>query len=175
MNRETFDALFLLKASARPDQVSAVMEIQRYMDIGWMAHPQTIKAKAQWDAVAKLLGANGDDVDAVLNAAMRAAMSAPGAAGIIAERRRQIEEEGYANPHDDKWQADQLIGAAMSYLHAELHGSTKQPPMWPWLAHYWKPQDRRRNLERAGALIAAELSRMDRLEAAQHQQQESGA
>jgi hypothetical protein len=149
-----------------------VEDLARAMIVAALVAPQPVaghtcdEGKAQWDAVAALLGADGDDVDAVLNAAMRAVMSAPGAAGIVAERRRQIEEEGYDAPHDDKWQADQLIGAAMSYLHAEWHGSATQPPMWPWTGDYWKPQTRRRNLERAGALIAAELARMDREEAA---------
>lgn len=38
-------------------------------DSEWIKHPQTIEAKAQWDAVAKALGADPDCPDAVLAAA----------------------------------------------------------------------------------------------------------
>ena len=39
---------------------------------------------------------------------------------------------------------------------------------WPhtWDASWWKPKDRRRDLVRAGALIIAEIERLDRLDAA---------
>lgn len=33
---------------------------------------------------------------------------------------------------------------------------------WPWDAKWWKPKNTRRDLVRAGALIVAELERMDR-------------
>lgn len=37
------------------------------------------------------------------------------------------------------------------------------PPVdWPWATRWWKPKDRVRNLERAGALIIAELERIER-------------
>ncbi|GAG33310.1 unnamed protein product, partial [marine sediment metagenome] len=39
------------------------------------------------------------------------------------------------------------------------------PEIWPWDPSWWKPTDERRNLEKAGALIVAELERLDRLEA----------
>jgi hypothetical protein len=36
---------------------------------------------------------------------------------------------------------------------------------WPWEDKWWKPKDRRRDLVRAGALIVAEIERLDRLAA----------
>ena len=36
------------------------------------------------------------------------------------------------------------------------------PFFWPWERDWWKPVDNRRDLVRAGALISAELDRMDR-------------
>lgn len=42
---------------------------QPISDREWCAHPQTIEAKSQWDAVAHALGADGDCPDAVLAAA----------------------------------------------------------------------------------------------------------
>jgi len=34
--------------------------------------------------------------------------------------------------------------------------------LWPWGKEWWKPSDRRRDLVKAGALIAAEIDRLDR-------------
>lgn len=42
-------------------------------------------------------------------------------------------------------------------------GDPKAPQRWPWDAGWWKPSDRRRNLVKAGALILAEIERLDRL------------
>ena len=42
-------------------------------------------------------------------------------------------------------------------------GEPKAPKNWPWDAGWWKPSDRRRNLVKAGALILAEIERLDRL------------
>lgn len=38
------------------------------------------------------------------------------------------------------------------------------PPTWPWGAEWWKPKEPRRDLVRAGALIIAEIERLDRRE-----------
>jgi len=42
--------------------------------------------------------------------------------------------------------------------------SRRVPKEWPasWAIEYWKPKDRQRDLVRAGALIAAEIDRMQR-------------
>jgi hypothetical protein len=34
--------------------------------------------------------------------------------------------------------------------------------VWPWSREWWQPKDRRRDLVRAGALIVAEIERLDR-------------
>lgn len=36
------------------------------------------------------------------------------------------------------------------------------PRLWAWHSRWWKPKDRRCNLVRAGALIVAEIERLDR-------------
>lgn len=54
---------------------------------------------------------------------------------------------------------------AMRSVAATVPGTAvddRVPPEWPWARCGWKPKDRRSNLVRAGALIAAELDRMDR-------------
>lgn len=45
------------------------------------------------------------------------------------------------------------------------YGWNKAPSEWPWEASSWRPsRSAVRNLEKAGALIAAEIDRMERLE-----------
>ncbi len=104
---------------------------------------------------------NGFAVGAFLN------KHTPGMVGIVAERRRQIETESFDALNDDDYDRDELVGAALSYLWPHWFGEAKKraPISWPWEARWYKPKNRRRDLERAGALIAAELARMDRAEA----------
>lgn len=87
---------------------------------------------------------------------------------IVRERRRQQSEEGWTPEHDDTHVNGELANAAIAYLlHEKPRKKVKRngPPLfWPWDAKWWKPKDRIRNLERAGALIAAEIDRLQRLE-----------
>lgn len=87
---------------------------------------------------------------------------------ICDERTRQITQEGWTPEHDDEHDMGQLAHAAGCYaLFGDDYAfSDGHPPIryWPWDAEWWKPKDRRRDLIRAGALIVAELERMDRLE-----------
>lgn len=78
---------------------------------------------------------------------------------IAAERRRQIEVEGYTTDHDKHGQSGDLAAAAACYLTPPAAGV---PRRWPWPARYWKPtpDDRGRELVKAGALIAAEIDRL---------------
>ncbi len=80
-----------------------------------------------------------------------------GIESIAAERKRQIEEEGWTPEHDDQWVSSQIADAASCYLEGSMW-------RWPWDKGWWKPTDRRRNLVKAGALIAAEIDRLNRLE-----------
>ncbi|MBN6820664.1 hypothetical protein JRF84_13860 [Methylobacterium organophilum] len=95
-----------------------------------------------------------------------------GALGDIArERRRQVEAEGWTPEHDDCHDEGEIADAAACYAagripmapaaaSAQGHGYT---PLWPWDAKWWKPgRDRRRDLVKAGALILAEIERLDR-------------
>lgn len=82
---------------------------------------------------------------------------------IAAERQRQIEAEGWTPEHDDQHAHNELALAALAYAYCAAfeHGAgTVQAPYWPWLPRWWKPSDDPiRNLEKAGALIAAEIDR----------------
>lgn len=92
---------------------------------------------------------------------------------IVAERRRQIEREGWDAEHDDNHSTGEIALAAASYAYAatisDLEASRKSgiiTAIWPWHLHWFKPQGKRRNLVKAGALIVAEIERLDRASAA---------
>lgn len=92
----------------------------------------------------------------------RETVSTQGVAAIAAERKRQMEVEGWTPEHDDGHDDGELAFAAASYaLFAHLRRRVP-PEFWPWDPQWWKPKDRRSNLVRAGALIAAEIDRLDR-------------
>lgn len=87
---------------------------------------------------------------------------------VLEERRRQVEVEDFDASHDDMATKGQLAGAAASYaMHDIEHWAGKEAArtIWPWDKAWWKPANRRRNLVKAGALILAEIERLDRLPA----------
>ena len=81
--------------------------------------------------------------------------SHPGAERIAAERQRQIEVEGY-DLEGDRLQGEALAAAAACYATPEKDRDLF-PALWPWDWEAWKPTDRIRDLEKAGALIAAAI------------------
>jgi hypothetical protein len=99
---------------------------------------------------------------------------ATGADLIAAERRRQIEVEGWTAEHDAQHLNGELAMAAQAYIDTmrkavaaasgRLDGELWKlaPPLaWPWDWEWWKPSDDPvRNLVKAGALIAAEIDRI---------------
>lgn len=93
-----------------------------------------------------------------------------GTEAINRERGRQITKEGFESEHDDMHRRGELGWAARCYLVESLlsEGDGNRPNGWPWDDEWWKPGDktlkgRKRNLEKAGALIAAEWDRLDRI------------
>lgn len=110
-----------------------------------------------------------------------------GAGRIFAERLRQVREEGYHWQRDDAYTKQELAMAAACYAHP-LHEPRRSevipfagvPFGWPWELGEWKPGavhdggdgdvgmavgERIRELEKAGALVAAEIDRLVRLQA----------
>lgn len=75
---------------------------------------------------------------------------------VIAERRRQINAEGWTPEHDDQHVDGQMAKAAGFYA------APRHPAFWPWAWSWFKPTTRRRDLVKAGALILAEIERLDR-------------
>ncbi|MCS7522494.1 hypothetical protein N0070_19810 [Pseudomonas aeruginosa] len=87
---------------------------------------------------------------------------------VQAERRRQIEAEGWTPENDDAHSHGQMARAAACYA---LAGSSAPNDgtaallvslAWPWDEQWWKPSTARRDLIKAGALILAEIERLDR-------------
>ena len=102
---------------------------------------------------------------------------------VLTERRRQVESNGYTLTHDDEYTCGELAIAAVSYACQALVAvrliengghtagevdaavrSCSPPAAWPFLAEQWEPVSRRQSLVKAGALILAEIERLDRAE-----------
>jgi len=102
---------------------------------------------------------------------------------IAEERTRQITVKGWTPAHDDIHEKGQLALAGAAYAlqaseHDELYASIGRRPceglnagwigaallFWPWDRSCWKPdyEDRVKTLAKAGALIAAEIDRLQR-------------
>lgn len=84
---------------------------------------------------------------------------------VLAERQRQIDSEGRTPEHDDQHGGGQLAEAAACYAIGDTHARNcaQMTRIWPWAYEWWKPGDRRRMLVKAGALIIAEIERLDRI------------
>lgn len=86
-----------------------------------------------------------------------------GAELIAAERERQVSEEGWTPEHDDEHTHSELAKAAACYA-VQAAGGTVTKYDWPWEGKWWKPGDPLRGLAKAGALVAAEIDRLQRAE-----------
>lgn len=86
---------------------------------------------------------------------------------VTAERQRQQSTKGYSTQQDDTYIGGELAAAAISYIEP-----MEAESYWPadWHDDSFKPSDYRRNLVKAGALILAEIERIDRQEQAPHEQ-----
>lgn len=95
---------------------------------------------------------------------------------VLAERVRQISSEGWTPEHDDQYRPGEMLMAADSYISwncGEYEPGTA-PINWPWKLEWFKPTTERRNLEKAGALILAEIERIDRAAIAASAAQKGG-
>jgi hypothetical protein len=87
-----------------------------------------------------------------------------GADLILAERERQISEEGYNKTHDSFHNYEEFIKAAISYSINSFNDDESKKlgeQWWPWSEESYKPKDVLQNLKRAGALIAAAIDRFE--------------
>lgn len=79
---------------------------------------------------------------------------------IEAERERQIYREGWTEEHDDKHVNNELALAAACYAVPDVFSQG----YWPWDLSWYKSTTRIKDLVKAGALIAAEIDRLQRIE-----------
>lgn len=97
---------------------------------------------------------------------------------VLTERQRQVEKEGWTPGHDDNHDDGAMAQAAAVYA---LGAATDKPErsvidefgsegtpyrihsLWPWSREWHKPRSRRDDLVKAGALILAEIERLDRM------------
>lgn len=86
---------------------------------------------------------------------------------VQAERRRQVEAEGWTPEHDDEHSHGQMARAACYALAGSSAPNDGTAALlvslaWPWDEQWWKPSTARRDLIKAGALVLAEIERLDR-------------
>lgn len=96
---------------------------------------------------------------------------------ITDERNRQITKKGYNSEHDDLHDKGELALAASCYAipedkvfqsfnaegHLNFMAKMSRNMYWPFELSFWRPGKRIRELAKAGALIAAEIDRLQRL------------
>lgn len=86
---------------------------------------------------------------------IHASISDFGIGRILVERQRQIEVEGYGTDHDIQLNGDVRLAKAADCYFKCPGSDASMPETWPMDVEAWKPKDRMRNLERAGALFLA--------------------
>ena len=106
------------------------------------------------------------------------ALTTPGTFAIAEERQRQIASEGWTPEHDDEHAGGEMAwaGAAYALVAGGMQPDAALARIWPWAGRWWKPrtvagartdENRIRDLTRAGALIAAEIDRLERKKTAE--------
>ncbi len=94
---------------------------------------------------------------------------------VQAERRRQVEAEGWTPEHDDEHSHGQMARAACYALAGSSAPNDGTAALlvslaWPWDEQWWKPTSARRDLVKACALALAEIERLDRAGISQNPQ-----
>ncbi len=113
------------------------------------------------------MNTGGDmDVMAYKLASPQASTVTAAAADVLAERKRQVTTEGWTPEHDDQHVNFEMAIAGGLYAISAVDSYHKlrnsAPSAWPWDRKWWKPDGPRRDLVKAGALILAEIERLDR-------------
>lgn len=112
-----------------------------------------------------VVGMSAATVDAIVTRVL--GVLGPGAMRIARERARQLRQEGFSAERDRDLFTTELARASQSYVAAALYAQATgsalglAPDSWPFADEMFKPSDDPvRNLEKAGALLAAELDRL---------------
>jgi hypothetical protein len=161
----------LLAYMGSPAALAAIQDSEppRYVVAG--TPEEIVKLLPAAGAIAELVAAPTSHAQVLAEVPTQAALD------VLAERRRQVEVEGWTAAADDEHAQGQMASAAACYaLHTEPVGNVGDYlRFWPWAAQWWKPRDKRRNLVKAGALILADIERIDRAASASNEQGGAGA
>jgi len=108
-----------------------------------------------------------DELKFKLQASTKVKRPKTGAELIAEERQRQCAEEGWTPEHDAQHEEGELIRAALCYADCAPLTKYVGPHTWPWAPLFDKrvQHSKKRRLVIAGALIAAELDRLQAEEA----------
>lgn len=93
---------------------------------------------------------------------------APDGVELIADERARQIAKGYDHDHDDMHVVEEIARGAACYAmpapYRTTGGNGDAPHHWPWSSDDWNPSpdNRIRELVKAGALIAAEIDRLQR-------------
>ncbi|MDS7874704.1 ead/Ea22-like family protein [Klebsiella pasteurii] len=167
---------FALRAAGYVDELVEALEKSRAQSSKWLeAYHKVVSIGARYEeriseleeAEQKLCAANVTlDARAELAERQLAEMGSrsftTAATDVLAERQRQITAEGWTPEHDDEYQHCEMAVSAACYIMADDDPRADVPELWPWPSEWWKPKDVRRDLVKAGALILAEIERLDR-------------
>lgn len=175
--REKLEAWF--KSSFHPDKTGPYIKDQLYF--AWKAAgAELVEALEKAQQYAKERDAENQDLMLTVgrlrveSEEIESRTVTAAAADVLAERQRQVTTEGWTPEHDDKYEHGQLAGAASCYarhvnsrgwvFHSDPDNYRQEPEStnWPWHHDWWKPTNPRRDLVKAGALILAEIERLDR-------------
>lgn len=147
-------------------QVEAAVEAaQKFLEIDYDGDDAFIRDDSIEAAVTAVLVLSTPISVPAWNADMGSAL-----ADVAAERKRQQDVEGWTPEHDDGHANGEMTAAAFGYLQSVMSkiGMPRftihdAPNFWPWAREWFKPSTARRDLVKAGALIIAEIERLDRL------------
>lgn len=151
LTQESFNALVNETRAALAPPAAQPPVCQYAQDMGMAGHRCAVKCQYTVRLAPAQQDTKGEATDAVRD--------------VLEERARQISVEGWTPESDDKYHCGDMASAAACYARQGRYHfpeKGKPGPDWPWAAEWWKPSTYRRNLEKAGALILAEIERIDR-------------
>jgi hypothetical protein len=120
--------------------------------------------RARTDDAVAIRFANGSTSSAP-TAEQAEGLQTQAARDVLAERQRQVSAEGWTPEHDDEHDEGEMASAAAAYAaHSCGWNDSAVRDLWPpqWHLRWLKTSTPRRDLVKAGALILAEIERIDR-------------